>query len=285
MERFINFGNINMTYVELIIDSLLVWGILEIIKWISKKIIGNIKNEKVAYNTFSFIRIISNLALFILLIIIWSEHINNIITLISFLSAAFAIAVRDIILNWFCGIYIKIHRPFKLEDRIEVDGIKGDVIDLSLFSFDILEISNKDEFGQSTGSIITIPNSQVFAVPIKNLTKSFKYIWNEIEVPIPLESDVAIAKKTLYKIINEIDIVKSIPKKMKNQISEINTTYRIYYNNYEPIIYMKIDGPKMILSLRYLVHPKKARYVSSLIWNKIYAANLAKTIELYKGDE
>jgi small-conductance mechanosensitive channel len=274
-----------MEYVELLAYSLIVLVLITIIKFVCKKIIGKLMTEKRAYNAYSFIRIVANMALVIAILIIWGNHVKNVITLISFLSAAFALAIRDVILNWFSGVYIKVQRPIKLEDRIEINGIKGDVVDLSLLSFDVLEISNKDDYGQSTGAIVTFPNSSIFSSPVKNLTKNFKYIWDELEVKIDIDSDITLAKKTLYKIINEIDIVKSIPKKMKGQLSEVNTTYRIYYNYYDPIIYMKIDGNCVVLTLRYLCHPKKARYVNSIVWNKVYDNYKLGNIKLYKDND
>jgi len=285
MQQELDIANINPVYFELLVNSLFAFLIVYVIKYILKKILDKLDNEKRAYQIFSIIRILANFILVVALLIIWEDYVKNIVTLISFLSAAFAIAIRDIILNWFCGVYIKIHRPFKIEDRIEINGIKGDVIDVSLLSFDVLEISSKDEFGQSTGVIVNFPNSSIFTGPVKNLTKGFKYIWNEIDVEIDLESDLNKTRSILYKIVNEIDIIKTIPKKMKNQISEVNTSYRIYYNNYEPIIYTKIEGSKVILSVRYLVHPKKARYVASMIYNKIYEANKKGEIKLYKDSE
>ena len=62
----------------------------------------------------------------IFFIAIWSINLSNIVTLITFISAAFTIALRDIIFNFFCGMYISIKRPFSVEDRIEFDDIKID---------------------------------------------------------------------------------------------------------------------------------------------------------------
>ena len=41
--------------------------------------------------------------------------------ILPFVSAALTLALREVITNWFAGIYIKIKKPFRLEDRIEVD--------------------------------------------------------------------------------------------------------------------------------------------------------------------
>ena len=63
-----------------------------------------------------------------------------VVTLISFISAAITLSLKDIIFNWFSGIYIRINKPFILEDRIEISGIKGDVININIMNFEVLEV-------------------------------------------------------------------------------------------------------------------------------------------------
>ena len=67
---------------------------------------------------------------------------------------------------------------------------------------------------------------------------------------------------------------------MENQINNAITDYRIFYNKLKPIIYTKVVDDHIELSVRYLVHPKKARNVESDIWNKILASK--EKIELFK---
>ena len=69
---------------------------------------------------------------------------------------------------------------------------------------------------------------------------------------------------------------------MKKQLQNIHTEYRIYYNQYEPVIYTEIVDDHIELQIRYLIHPKKARYVASFIWNKILESYRKKEIELFK---
>ena len=281
MNEIFNMSDTKVLYFCLIVLSFISFLIISIIKRFFKKVVKLIKDEKKSYTAFNVTRVILNVIYIFILLYLWGNQIQDLITLISFLSAGFTIAIRDIILNWFCGMFIKISKPFKVEDRIEINGVRGDVIGLSTLSFEVLEVSDKEENGQSTGIVINFPNSFVFSAPIKNLTKGFKYIWNELKINVNISGDLSKNKQAIYKIINSIDIVKNIPRKMKNQINEVNTTYRIYYNNYEPIIYTKIEGNHIVLSLRYLIHPKKARYVESVIWNKIYEAYKNGEIDLY----
>lgn len=274
--------NIDIKYVSLTLNTILCYLIILILKNIIKFIIKLIiKDDRKHYLYVQNSKIILNILYIIMLLFVWENYIKNLITLISFLSAALTFALRDIILNFFCGMYIKFKKIFKIEDRIQIDDIKGDVTNISSLEFSILEINSKQENGQSTGVVVTFPNSVIFSKPIKNYTKLFKYIWDEMVIKVPIDCDLVSTKKELYRIINSNEIVKLIPKKMEKQINHTNDDFRIYYNKYEPMIYTKIVDDYIELTIRYLIHPKKARYVNSVIWNNIITSYKDKKIDLY----
>lgn len=218
----------------------------------------------------------------IMLILIWESKITKLITLISFISAALAFALRDFVYNFFAGIYINVKKPFKVEDRIEIDNTIGDVVNISSLTFDILEVSQKENGEQSTGIITHIPNSKIFSGGIKNYTEAFKYIWDEISIRIPIDSNIDNAKNTLYEIVRNNEVIKRIPRKMKNELNNAIGEYRIYYNKLDPIIYTSIEENYVILTIRYLAHPKKVRNIRSDIYSKILDSFKENKIELYK---
>lgn len=276
---------IDKEFIMVIFTTIFVLALFSVAKLIGKKIIKKATSGRREFTVNQVFKIIINIIEIMVLLLVWGEFIKNLMTLISVLSAAMTIALREIILNFFCGIYIKIKKPFKVEDRIQIDDIKGDVMSISGLSFEILEVSNKDDYGQSTGIIINYPNSIVFSKAIKNLNKGFKYIWNEITVDLCLDCDLSENKKELYRIINNIETIKSIPKKMMNQIDEMNNENRVYFNKYEPIIYTRIVKEHIELTVRYLMHFKKVRYVESTIWNKIYNSFREGRLDLFVGND
>ena len=99
-----------------------------------------------------------------------------------------------------------------------------------------------------------------------------------------MDCDLVNNKKEIYKIVNELEVIKNIPKKMKAQISSANMNNRVYFNKYDPIIYTKLVEDHVELTVRYLMHPKKSRYVESVICNKIYLAYKDGKIDLYTGE-
>lgn len=282
IEKISKLFNIDEIYIGLILKTIIIIFLILVVEKIGIRIIKRTRDSKKEYNYTKKYKLIIRITILSAIIIVWGKYIKNFLTLISLVSAAFTIAIRDLIFNFFCGIYIKIVKPFVVEDRIEINDYKGDVVNINTMNFEILEVSNVDRTGQSTGIIIHLPNSIIFNYPLKNYNKAFKYIWDEITIRIPLDYDVNKAKKVLYKIVNSNEIIKKIPPKLKKQINNVSNSYRIYYNQYDPIIYTKINEDHIELQIRYLIHPKKARYVESIISSDILLAYKNGEIEIYK---
>lgn len=276
-----NLTSIDSKYWILIFKTLIFWLILDIIKRIGIRCFKNLNNSKKEYLYTQKLKYVILILKGFIFILLWAKYLSAFITIISFISAGFTIALRDVILNLFAGVYIKVLKPFGIEDRIEINNYKGDVVNINAMNFELLEVDNQDFTGQSTGVITHVPNSTIFSHPLRNYDKAFKYIWNEIEVNVPLDFDIEKVKQTLYKIISKNDVIDKVPEIVKKDIQDISTDYRIYYSEYTPIIYCKVNGDYVIYTLRYLVDPRKARYVLSSIWKHILIAHQKGEIKLY----
>ena len=115
---------------------------------------------------------------FIILSSLWFNDSGSMATFLGLLTAGIAIALKDLIINVAAWVFILLKKPFEAGDRIQIGDNSGDVIDLRVFQFTILEIGNWVDADQSTGRIIHIPNSAIFSTPIANYNKGFHFIWN-----------------------------------------------------------------------------------------------------------
>lgn len=266
-------------YGSLLIDTILLFVLVKLVERLFNFFFGKVvKKNKTRFSFRKKVSFVCNLFLVIMNIIIWEDFLLKFITLFSFVSAAIAYSLRDTIINFFAGIYIRLAKPFQIEDRIMISGHIGDVVNISNLSFEVLEV-NADTF-QSTGSIVHIPNSKVISEPLVNYVKVFKYVWNETEVKVSAVSDIRKVKGILYSIVNNNDIIKSIPSKMVNELNN-NSNYRIYYNKLDPIVYIDIMDKYVSMHVRYLVHPKKKRNVVNDINNQLLKLNNDGVIDLY----
>jgi len=204
---------------------------------------------------------------FISLPIIWQGSSSKILSSIGFITAGLAIAMRDVILNVIGYLYILNGSPFKIGDRIEISEQIGDVIDIRLLQFSILEVGKRVNGEQSTGRIIHIPNMFVFNFPLANYEKGFKFIWNELMIPIDRNSNWELAKELIYKLVEEQNA--EIIEEAQAQIDAAGKDYLIYYANLTPIIYTEFKDNKIILTVRYLCEPRKARMTEHVLWEAL----------------
>jgi len=198
---------------------------------------------------------------------IWFEGFGSLGTFLGLLSAGIAIASRDIIMDFFGWIFVVIKRPFKIGDRIQIGEIRGDVIDMSILQFTLLEIGNWVNAEQNTGRIIYVPNSMVFNNPIANYVAGFKYIWNEIPVLITFESNWKKAKEILLKVAQKH--AEHLTEDVKKQIIEASKKYMIFYSKLTPTVYTSVEDSGVLLTIRYLCKPKRRRITEQAIWEDI----------------
>ena len=197
----------------------------------------------------------------------WSDSIKSIGTYLGLLSAGLAVALRDIIINMAGFIFIIIRRPFITGERIQIGEEKGDVIDIRLFQFTLMEIGAWVDSDQSTGRIVHVPNHFVFTKELKNYNRGFQYIWNEIPVLVTFESDWEKAKERLLEIANEHCL--HLSDDAMKQVREAGRHYMIYYRKLTPIVYTSARSSGVLLTVRYLCEHQKRRGTEEAIWEDI----------------
>jgi len=198
---------------------------------------------------------------------IWFIGFQTLTTFIGIFSAGLAIALKDAISNFAGWIYISWRRPFIVGDRIQIGDFAGDVIDINMFDFTLLEIGNWVKADQSTGRMLHIPNGKVFVEPVANYSQGFPFIWNEIPVLLSYESNWRKAKEILYEIIEQHTM--KLSQKAEQKIREASEKFLIYYKKLSPIIYTTTQASGILLTLRYLCPPRERRGSEDAIWREI----------------
>lgn len=234
---------------------------------IRRIITRNVREVKSQYTWNKIIGYISALLGIFLVGRIWLQGVQSIATFLGLLSAGIAIALKDLLANLAGWLFIVSRRSFEVGDRIQLGSNAGDVIDIGLFQFSILEIGNWVHADQSTGRIIHIPNGKIFNNELANYDKGFKYIWNEIEVILTFESNWEKAKQILQNIIDNQE--ESITSTMERQIKKAARKFMIYYRNLTPIVYTDVVDNGVKLTIRYLCETRKRRGSSQSIWESI----------------
>jgi small-conductance mechanosensitive channel len=197
----------------------------------------------------------------------WLEGFKSLATFIGLVSAGIAIALKDPLANLAGWAFIAWSRPFEVGDRIEIAKHKGDVIDLHLFQFTLNEIGGWVDADQSTGRIVHIPNQQVFTEAVSNYDKGFKYIWNEVPVVVTYESNWKKAKEILGTIA--LKHAEHLTAEAERDLLAASRQYLINYKKLTPIVYTTTTASGILLTIRYLIEPRRRRGTVSAIWDDI----------------
>jgi small-conductance mechanosensitive channel len=201
---------------------------------------------------------------------IWFQGFGSLTTVIGLVSAGVAIALKDALVNLAGWVFIVWRQPFAVGDRIQTGETCGDVIDLRIFQFTLLEVGNWVHADQSTGRIIHVPNGRVFTDVLANYSKGFKYIWDEIGVLVTFESDWQKAKRVLHEIVARH--AEHLSVEAERQLREASMKFMIFYSKLTPIVYTSVEDCGVLLTLRYLTEPQKRRTRMEAIWEDILRA-------------
>ncbi len=198
---------------------------------------------------------------------IWLKGIESVATFLGLLSAGIAIALKDIVANVAGWLFIVWRRPLSIGDRIQIGDYRGDVIDIRLFQFTLLEIGNWVDADQSTGRIIHIPNGMILSRMLANYSKGFQYIWNEIPVLVTFESDWKKARKILSAVADKH--AEHISKAAEKRLKEASKKFMIFYSTLTPTVYVSVKESGVMLTIRYLCEPRNRRGSEQAIWENI----------------
>ncbi len=209
---------------------------------------------------------------------VWFAELRAIGTFLGLVSAGMAIALRDLVANFAGWTFILWRRPFELGDRVEIAGVSGDVIDIRLFEFTLMEIGNWVAADQSTGRVYHIPNGKVLGEPLANYTKGFRFLWNELKVRVTFESDWERAKVLLQEIAEKH--AHGMTDEAEKIIKESARQYLIIYSKLTPIVYTRVTDWGVLLTVRYLCLPRRRRDTEQAIWeDALRAFKAAENIE------
>ena len=201
---------------------------------------------------------------------IWIDAFNDLPTFLGLVSAGIAIALADVLKNLAGWIYILSRRPFRVGDRIEVDGTKGDVVDIRLFRFSLMEVGNWVDAEQSTGRLVHVPNSVVFTNQVANYTEGFEFIWQEIPVLVTFESDRGRAREIIENAVRAH--APNVGAKASARIRATARNYHIKVGALTPIVYLSVKDSGVLFTARFLVDARRMRNIAQSVWDAILNA-------------
>lgn len=186
--------------------------------------------------------------------VVWASQLRELAISIVAITLAIVIATKELILCLAGNFYRASSNAFSLGDRIEVDGVRGVVIDLNLMGTTIFEVGPSRHSQQYTGRAIVIPNSKFLNCLLINESYSDLYHIHSIVVPMNNNNEWETAERYLLQAAREL--VGCYVKEAEEYFSRKARKEGLNMPAVEPRVIVTLPSPERIdLIVRVAVPP------------------------------
>lgn len=238
-----------------------------LIKAIQKNLFSKIKDNDNRYRAKKFSSFIGYFLTIILLTIIFSDKLGGLTVALGVAGAGIAFALQEVIASFAGWLAIMFGGFYKTGDRVQLGGIKGDVMDIGVLRTTIMETGQWVDGDLYNGRIVLIANSYVFKEPVFNYSGDFPFLWDEIKIPVQYGSDYELAKEIILNA--GIEIAGNLSELSTEKWHSLQNKYRLEEAQTEPMISLVANDNWAEYTLRYVVDYKKRRFTKTALFTKI----------------
>ncbi|WP_405246983.1 mechanosensitive ion channel family protein [Cellulophaga sp. Asnod2-G02] len=242
------------------IAKLALWVVVIVasISFLRKVLKKRIADLAIRYKAQKGVEIIGYVLIALLILISFTvKNLEDYTIIIGLFTAGITFTLQELILSIAGSFYIFFVRVYKPGDRIEINGIKGDVIDIDSIYTTLMEMGEWVSSDNYSGRIVKISNAFVFKGPIKNYSMDFPFVWDELNILITFESDLDLAKKI---VLEQAELLLAdYTKKSTAKWEEMVERYYIEDSKLAPSIAINLTDNWVAINLRYITDYKKRR--------------------------
>ncbi|HBX68391.1 MAG TPA: hypothetical protein DEH25_03125 [Chloroflexi bacterium] len=141
----------------------------------------------------------------IMLLSLYNINVNALIAALGVGGLAISLAAQDTLSNVISGIMIMVDQPFRVGDRIEIQGLGtwGDVMDIGLRTTRIRTLDNR---------MVIVPNNKISTDQIVNYTFPDPQYRIQIEIGIGYGQDIETVRKIIIDTVSQVEgVLKDKP--------------------------------------------------------------------------
>jgi small-conductance mechanosensitive channel len=156
---------------------------------------------------------------------------------------------------------------YRVGDRVQLGGIKGDVIDIGVLRTTLMQVGEWVNADQYNGRIVRVANSFVFKEPVFNYSGEFPFLWDEIMVPVKYGSDYRVARTLIEAVASEV--VGDYTAGAEEAWKPITRRYVIERATVQPTVTLAANSNWVEFTVRYVVDYKARRTTKDRLFTRL----------------
>lgn len=196
-----------------------------------------------------------------------SNSLGQLTVILGATGAGIAFALQEVIASFAGWIALSFGQFYRPGDRVQLGGIVGDVIDISILRTTLMECGDWVKADLYNGRIVRVANSYVFKEPVYNYSGDFPFLWDEIKIPVAYGGDHHLARQILLAVAQEVagKYIAGAEGKWKEMVHK----YRIEDAQIEPMTTLVTTDNWIEFTLRYVVDFKLRRRTKDQLFTRI----------------
>lgn len=204
---------------------------------------------------------------FIILLSLFSTRVAQFSVMIGAVGAGVAFALQEVIASIAGWVALSFANFYKPGDRVQLGGIKGDVIDIGILRTTLMEIGGWVNGDQYNGRIVRIANSYVFKEPVFNYSGAFPFLWDEFTLPVRYGCDWKLAHTLIDEAVNEN--VADFTQKSLALWKQVARNFMLEQARVEPMVTLSATDNWIEFTVRYIVDFQARRSTKDAIMRDI----------------
>jgi len=225
--------------------------VIVIVRIVQRAASRYIRETNTRYRARKFISFLGYIIVVVVLVTIYSDKLGGLTVALGVAGAGIAFALQEVIASvagWFA---ISFASFYKTGDRVQLGGIKGDVVDIGILRTTLMEVGQWVNGDLYNGRVVRVANSFVFKEPVFNYSGDFPFLWDEIVLPIKYGSDMKLARKLIADAAD--DILGDYAAKARVAWDDLVKRFPIENAQVEPL---RLENTVPVTTVRMLSRPR-----------------------------
>jgi small-conductance mechanosensitive channel len=179
-------------------------------------------------------------------------------TVLGLAGAALTVALKDFIVG-FVGWFVLMGRNgIRVGDWVEINGVGGEVVEISLLRTTLLETGNWTDSGHPTGRKVTFVNSFAIEGHYFNFSTSGQWLWDELTVSVSGAQNPYPVIEAIQKLV--LKETEANANAAEEEWQKASTRYKVQNFSAKPAINLRPTGSGVEVHVRYITraHERQA---------------------------
>lgn len=241
--------------------------IVGVVRLLNRSLTRMVEDSEARYRTRKIVTFGGYVAVAILILVVFAGRLGGLTVTIGVAGAGIAFALQEIIASFAGWFAIALSNFYRTGDRVQLGGIKGDVIDIGVLRTTLMEVGEWVKGDLYTGRVVRIANSFVFKAPVFNYSGDFPFLWDEITLPVKYGTDWKAAREMLQQVSQEV--VGEYTDGARASWEVITRTYLVEKAMVEPIVSLVANDNWIEFTVRYVTDFKYRRRTKDRLYTRI----------------